>query len=92
MNRIKFNSRQIEHIIGLLALFLMAVGLFLYAIQEPERIQTAQAAQLATDLDEAMSLYAQNCSVCHGLAGEGIGATPAPEPPRIACCGGGLSL
>ena len=83
MNDRKINSRLIEHTIGLLALFLMAVGLFLYAIQEPERIQSAQAAQLATNLDEAMSLYAQNCSVCHGLAGEGIGATPALNRPEM---------
>lgn len=83
MNDRKINFRLLEHTIGLLALFLMAVGLFLYAIQEPERIQSAQAAQLSTDLDEAMTLYAQNCSVCHGLAGEGIGATPALTRPEL---------
>lgn len=83
MNRLKINTRLIEHLVGLLALFLIAVGLFLYAIQEPERIKSAQAAQLASDLDEAMSLYAQNCSVCHGLAGEGISATPALDRPDL---------
>ena len=31
---------------------------------------------MATDLDQAMTLYAENCVVCHGSAGAGIGATP----------------
>ena len=31
-----------------------------------------------------MSLYAENCSVCHGLAGEGIGATPPLDNPPCA--------
>jgi mono/diheme cytochrome c family protein len=83
MNRRKIEPRLIEHLIGLLALFLMAVGLLVYVIWEPERIQSAQAAQLVIDLDEAMSLYAQNCSVCHGLAGEGIGATPSLNRPEL---------
>ena len=51
-------------------------GLLLYALQEPERLVQAASTQLTWDLDEAMTLYAQNCAVCHGLSGEGIGATP----------------
>jgi len=71
------SPRLVEHMVGLLALAFLAVGLLLYAFDEPQRIESAQAAQRTNDLDEAMTLYAQNCAVCHGLAGEGIGATPA---------------
>jgi mono/diheme cytochrome c family protein len=70
-------GRAIEHAVGLLSLFFLALGLLYYALSEPQRIVTAQAAQLNLDLDGAMTLYAENCSLCHGLQGEGIGATPA---------------
>lgn len=69
--------RKIEVLIGLLATVLLAVGLFLYALNEPYRIEAAQTQQIAIDLDAAMTVYAQNCTVCHGQAGEGIGAAPA---------------
>jgi mono/diheme cytochrome c family protein len=77
MIKLRFSSRQIEYLVGIIATALIATGLFIYALQEPERAAVAQEMQLNTDLDEAMSLYAENCSVCHGLAGEGIGSTPA---------------
>ncbi|MEJ2304080.1 MAG: cytochrome c [Anaerolineales bacterium] len=77
------NTGKSETLIGILATFLMAFGLLFAAIREPARISSAQEAQIRTDLDEAMSLYAQNCSVCHGLAGEGIGATPALDSPAL---------
>jgi mono/diheme cytochrome c family protein len=79
----KPSSRLIEHVVGLLALGLALTGLLIYAIQEPQRIVQAQEAQLQRDLDEAMTLYAQNCSVCHGVAGEGIGATPPLDNPAL---------
>jgi mono/diheme cytochrome c family protein len=79
----KPSTRVIEHLVGLLALALALTGLLIYAIQEPQRIVQAQAAQLQRDLDEAMTLYAQNCTVCHGVAGEGIGATPALDNPAL---------
>ncbi len=79
----KPSPRVIEHLVGLLALALALTGLLIYAIQEPQRIVQAQAAQLQRDLDEAMTLYAQNCTVCHGVAGEGIGATPALDNPVL---------
>ena len=79
----KPSAREIEHLVGLLALALALTGLLIYAIQEPQRIVQAQEAQLQRDLDDAMTLYAQNCSVCHGVAGEGIGATPALDNPAL---------
>lgn len=77
MKSLRISPHLIEYTLGILATALIAAGLLLYAIQEPERIVTAQAQQIDADLDEAMTLYAQNCAVCHGLAGEGSGAIPA---------------
>ena len=76
--------RRIEMGLGLLATALIAAGLLAYAWQEPARIEEAQAAQLETDLTAAMTLYAENCAVCHGLSGEGIGATPPLDNPALA--------
>lgn len=74
----------LEILIGILATGLIAAGLLLYAWQEPQRIESAQAAQLALNLEEAMTLYAENCSVCHGLDGTGIGATPPLNNPDLS--------
>jgi len=74
---------QLEIFIGLVATFFIVLSIPLYAIFEAPRLQEAQAAQLGADLNEAMSLYAENCSVCHGLAGEGIGAAPALDNPAL---------
>ena len=68
--------RLFEILAGLLATQLIVFGLALYILNEPTRIVEAQAQTLAIQVDDAMTLYAENCSVCHGLAGEGIGATP----------------
>lgn len=76
MKSIRMSTRTVEVLIGLLATSLIVTGIFLYALREPQRVTAAQNTQLRTDLDEAMSLYAENCSVCHGIQGEGIGVTP----------------
>ena len=76
--------RTLEYLLGILATSMIVVGLFLYALQEPTRIVQAQAAQQEYDLDEAMTLYAENCAVCHGLAGDGIAASPALNNPILA--------
>jgi mono/diheme cytochrome c family protein len=78
------NSRKFELFVGILGTVLMASGILIYSANEPARLITAQASQLRTDLDEAMTLYAENCSVCHGLAGEGIGSNPALDNPGLA--------
>ena len=70
------NNFLIESLIGLGALLLIVSALGYYILNEPARIVNAQNNVIAGQLDEAMSLYAENCSVCHGLNGEGIGATP----------------
>jgi mono/diheme cytochrome c family protein len=77
------SASTLEVLIGILATGLLVAGLLYYALMEPDRIDRAQANQLVLDLDEAMSLYAENCSVCHGLGGEGIGATPSLNNPDL---------
>ena len=69
--------RLAEIMIGILATEAIVFAILFYAVKEPERLDYAQGEILATQLNEAMSLYAENCAVCHGLAGDGIGATPA---------------
>lgn len=66
----------VESLIGLGALLLIVSALGYYILNEPARIVNAQDNIIAVQLDDAMNLYAENCSVCHGLNGEGIGATP----------------
>jgi mono/diheme cytochrome c family protein len=77
-------SHLIESLIGLGALLVIASALGLYMLSEPSRIANAQGDILNVQLDEAMTLYAENCSVCHGGSGEGIGATPPLNNPTLA--------
>lgn len=83
MKSTKLTPRTIEYLAGILATALIAAGLLAYAWNEPQRLESAAAAQLQADLDGAMSSYAENCAVCHGLGGEGIGANPALSNPLL---------
>lgn len=83
----QLSVRWVEYTIGILATAMIAAGILLYALQEPERIVMAQQAQIGVELDAGASLYAENCAVCHGLAGEGIGATPALNSETLAQVG-----
>jgi mono/diheme cytochrome c family protein len=74
--KINISSTTIQLALGFLTLTLTLIGLMFYTLNEPERIENAQAAQLQNELDEAMTLYAENCSVCHGADGTGIGSNP----------------
>ncbi|GAB4549454.1 MAG: hypothetical protein Fur002_26610 [Anaerolineales bacterium] len=73
----------IETFIGLGATILIVAALGFYMLNEPNRIAAAQQKTLAAQLDDAMTLYAENCVVCHGLNGEGMGATPALNNPAL---------
>ncbi|MEW6029609.1 MAG: c-type cytochrome [Chloroflexota bacterium] len=77
MNNSSSRTRILEVLIGLLATQLIVFALAYYIFNEQTRIVEAQGEILNVQLDDAMTLYAENCSVCHGLSGEGIGATPA---------------
>jgi len=83
MNLPQNRTRLFEVLAGLLATQLIVFGLGFYMLNEPTRIAESQTRILQVQLDDAMTLYAQNCSVCHGLAGEGIGATPALNNPAL---------
>jgi mono/diheme cytochrome c family protein len=77
------STRTIEFLVGILATATILIGIALYAWDEPTRLREAQAMQLEVDLNEASTLFAQNCAVCHGAVGEGIGATPALDNPPL---------
>jgi mono/diheme cytochrome c family protein len=79
----KLPASTLEVLIGILATAMIVAGLMFYTLLEPTRIDNAQASQLALNLEDAMTLYAENCSVCHGMAGEGIGATPPLSNPTL---------
>lgn len=69
-------TQRLEILIGTLATGLIMLALALYILLEPNRLEKAQVHTLSIQLDDAMSLYAENCAVCHGLQGEGIGSIP----------------
>lgn len=75
--------KHLEPLIGLMALALIVAGLGFLIVREPTRIPTAQEQLLALQVDEAMTLYAENCAVCHGARGEGIGAFPALDKETV---------
>jgi mono/diheme cytochrome c family protein len=83
MNEGKKRTYWIESLIGLGATLVIAAALGIYMINESSRITQSQADVLHSQLDEAMTLYAENCVVCHGAAGEGIGATPPLNNPAL---------
>jgi mono/diheme cytochrome c family protein len=84
MTETQNRRRLIENLIGLLATQIVVFALAFYIYQESTRIETAQNQVLNLQLEDAMSLYAENCAVCHGLNGEGIGSNPALNNPALA--------
>jgi len=70
-------TRLAELAFGILATEAIVFAVLIYALKEPNRLESAQSEILTTQLDDAMTLYAENCTVCHGMAGEGIGSTPS---------------
>ncbi|HFC08788.1 MAG TPA: c-type cytochrome [Chloroflexi bacterium] len=73
----------VQTLLGIGAAFFLAGALWWYQSTEPQRLEAAQQAVLARQLDDAMTIYAENCVVCHGIRGEGIGATPALDRPDL---------
>jgi hypothetical protein len=78
-----FRTYLIEALIGLGATLVIVVALGFYMLNEQSRIIESQSQILQVQLDESMTLYAQNCSVCHGFSGEGIGAIPPLNNPAL---------
>ena len=59
-----------------LGLLILVVALPLYAWMEPARMEQAQQALRETYVADAALMYVENCAVCHGAAGQGVGANP----------------
>jgi len=69
---------------GLIALLVLVVALPIYGLLEPARMETAQRALAGQYVSDGALTYVENCAVCHGAAGEGIGAMPALDSPGLA--------
>ena len=69
--------------ITFLALLLLILALPIYAWLEPTRMAEAQADLRQEFVSDAAVLYIENCALCHGAAGEGIGPTPALDNPGL---------
>ncbi len=65
------------NIITFSGLFLLIIAIPLYGRLEPQRLNQSQAELQQELVNDAAVLYVENCALCHGAAGEGIGATPA---------------
>jgi len=62
---------------GFLATVLILATLFIAWLREPNR-QVEAATEIQTiAIIEATDLYAENCVVCHGASGEGVGVYPS---------------
>lgn len=72
-----------HNVISLLALSVLVIGLPLYAWWEPKRMDKAQANLRQAFVSDAAVFYSANCAVCHGAAGEGIGAMPALDSEAL---------
>ncbi len=74
---------RLEILLGLLGTTVIAIALGLYIAGEAGRLAASQGEILNMQLNDSMTLYAENCVVCHGLNGEGIGATPPLNAPGL---------
>ena len=83
MNEKLERSHRIEVLLGLLGTAIIVIAFGLYILGESNRLVESQGDILHLQLDDAMTLYAENCAVCHGLNGEGIGATPPLNAPGL---------
>lgn len=63
--------------ISLFSLLLIVIILPAYAWREPQRMAQAQADLRQEFVSDAAVMYVENCAICHGAAGEGVGAIPA---------------
>jgi mono/diheme cytochrome c family protein len=70
-------------ITSLLALLILVVALPIYVLSEPDRMAQAQVALRQEFVSDAAVLYVENCAICHGASGEGIGAIPGLDNPAL---------
>ncbi len=72
-----------QQFIGFLAALVLVTTLGVYMVYEPYRQDQARANLLATQVHDGQIVFAQNCAVCHGGAGEGMGATLPLDNPGL---------
>lgn len=65
------------NLITTIALLILVIVIPVYAIMEPERMDQAQVDLRQEFVSDAAVIYVENCALCHGAAGEGIGSMPA---------------
>lgn len=65
------------NLITTIALLILVIAIPAYAIMEPDRMEQAQADLRQEFVSDAAVIYVENCALCHGAAGEGIGSMPA---------------
>lgn len=65
-----------HHLIGFSAALILTTALGLYMAFEPTRQTQAQQDLLTHQVSEGQVLYAEDCAICHGASGEGLGANP----------------
>ena len=70
-------------IISIFALLVLVVVLPAYALLEPRRMVQAQVNLRQEFVSDAAVMYVENCGICHGAAGEGIGAVPGLDNPGL---------
>lgn len=63
--------------VGFLATMLLLASLGILIVREPVVQVRAAEAQLQAAITEGTDLYLENCVVCHGASGEGLGVYPA---------------
>jgi mono/diheme cytochrome c family protein len=65
-----------QKIVGILATLLIVAVLPLYTAWEESQQERLQEGYFTAAVMSATDLYAENCAVCHGASGEGIGDNP----------------
>ncbi len=78
------------NLISIAALLALVVALPWYAMQEQGRLQSAQEALREQYVLEASGTYVENCAVCHGSKGEGVGVMPPLNNPALSQADGGM--
>ncbi|MCI0478717.1 MAG: c-type cytochrome [Anaerolineales bacterium] len=68
---------RLQITIGFIAAILLALILGVSIFYEPYRQDRARADLAVAQIRAAQVVYGQNCAICHGGAGEGLGANPA---------------
>lgn len=66
---------------GLIALIITLIVIPIYSLIEPSRQDELRTDHRTNSVVNATDLYAENCAVCHGASGEGIGDNPVLNSP-----------